>query len=83
MKLCRKSSRQQLDGGEAEPAFGAGDAGFVVLGEAAIATEPGEGSLDHPTAGEKLEALGLVRALEIWTVQVPISRNAVRSFWPA
>src|SRR6266568_3132692 len=31
---------------------------FVVFGETAVATEPGEGALDHPTLWQHVEALG-------------------------
>jgi Transposase DDE domain len=51
--------------------------GLEVLGEAAVAVEPGEGSLDHPAAGQQHKAFGevcypdgqlrtLQRRLKIW-----------------
>lgn len=46
--------------------IGEGEAGsiFVVLGEAATATEPSEGSLDNPAFGQNLEADRVVGPLD-------------------
>src|ERR1019366_10372840 len=51
-------SSEQLDGGDVEPARGAFDGCFEVLGKAAVAVEPSDGSLDHPPARQELEPLG-------------------------
>jgi hypothetical protein len=50
--------------GDEDPCNGACDSGFEVLCKPAAASEPSEGPLDDPTARKKLEALGLVRALD-------------------
>lgn len=47
-----------------EPCLGALDGFLPVLGEAAAPPEPGEGAFDHPTAGQHLEALRGVGALD-------------------
>ena len=43
--------------------FGCG-CGFVVLGEAAASSEPSQGSLDDPSAGEKLEPFDAGRSFD-------------------
>src|SRR5437667_11993921 len=59
-----EASRQQAQIGKKEPSCGAGDRGLEVLGEAAAATKPGEGALDHPSAGQELEAFDAWRPLD-------------------
>src|ERR1035441_3615314 len=46
-------SSEQLDGGDIEPARGAFDGCFEVLGKAAVAVEASDGSLDHPPARQE------------------------------
>src|ERR1700678_3741511 len=46
--LC-EAAEEHADAGDHDPRLGAGDAGLEVFGEAAVATEPGKGSLDHPS----------------------------------
>ncbi len=55
---------QELHAGEEEPCLGAGDGCFEVLGQAAVAVEPGQGTFDHPTARYDFEALRGVRPLD-------------------
>lgn len=59
-----ESAHEELDAGEEEPGFGAGDGGFGVLGEAAIAIEPSQGALDDPAARQHLEALYGIGSLD-------------------
>ena len=40
------------------------DQALEVLGEPAVAAEPGEGALDDPAAGQQVEAFGVARALD-------------------
>src|SRR5580765_4972195 len=50
--------------GEEQPSGGTGDGGLEVFGQASAATEPGEGALDHPSAGEQVKAFDAGRALD-------------------
>jgi hypothetical protein len=50
-----EASREKADAGDQEPGLGAGDGRFKVLGEAAVASEPGEGAFDDPAFGFGLE----------------------------
>ena len=50
--------------GDEDPGDGALDGGFEVLREAPASAEPGEGSFDHPSAGQQLESLGGVGAFD-------------------
>ena len=54
---CRSSepAREQLDRSKIEPGLTAGDGRLKVFGEAAVAVEPGKGSLDHPAAWQEVE----------------------------
>lgn len=51
----------QSNGGENEPAMGAGDGGLEVFGKAAVAPKPHEGTLDAPAAREQNKAFGLFK----------------------
>jgi hypothetical protein len=53
-----------LHGGQEEPSLGAGDGSLEVLGEAAIAVEPGEGPFDDPAARQEFEAGRVLRSLD-------------------
>ena len=58
--------------GEVDKGLSAFDGGFIVADQAAMPHEPAEGPLNHPTAGQNLEAPGGVRTLhdfnlERWT----------------
>ena len=59
-----KRSRHESDGGELQEGEYVTGLIFEILGETAAPIEPGEGTLDEPTAGENDEALGDVRALD-------------------
>ena len=50
------------DMGDEQPALGAGDGAFPVLGQSAASAEPGEGALNHPATGEHLEYRGRIGA---------------------
>ncbi len=66
-RLISKScdpSRKELDAGDHEPGRGAGDGRLEVLGETAVAAEPGESALHHPTPGQDLEARHAVASLD-------------------
>lgn len=54
----------ELDRGEEEPGSCAFDGSLEVLGQSAVAAEPGEGSFDHPAARKHLEALCGIGALD-------------------
>jgi len=55
---------RSLDAGDHEPGRGTGDGRLEVLGETAVAAEPGEGALHHPTPGQDLEARHAVASLD-------------------
>src|SRR5271165_6134374 len=59
-----QTPRHQLDAGDVEPSHRALDGGFNILCQAAIAVEPGNGALHHPTPRQENEALGRVGALD-------------------
>ena len=46
-----EAAREKADAGDEEPGLGAGDGSLEVLGEAAIASEPGERSFNDPAFG--------------------------------
>src|SRR5215210_1989413 len=50
-----EATGEKLDTGNHEPCLGAGDGGLEVLGEAAVASEPCESSLNHPAPRLGLE----------------------------
>lgn len=54
--LYAQPSGEEHDGGGVEEGDGGVDGSLEVLGEAAVAVEPGEGSLDDPASGQDLEA---------------------------
>ena len=58
------SPNEELHGGQEEPSLGAGDGGLEILGKAAVAVEPGEGTLDDPAAGQEFEADSVLRSLD-------------------
>src|ERR1043165_1302163 len=51
---CETAS-EELNAGDHDPGFGAGDGALEVLGEPPITAEPGEGAFDHPAARLRLE----------------------------
>jgi len=53
-----------LHGSDEEPCGGRCDGLFEVLGEAAVAVQPGEGSFDDPATRQDFEALGAVGSLD-------------------
>jgi len=58
------ASGECADVSDEHPSDGAGDRRFEILDEAATTSEPREGPLDNPTAGERLEAFGDVRTFD-------------------
>src|SRR3979490_2558014 len=50
-----ETSGEELDAGDQEPSFGAGDGRFIILGEAAATSEPSVGGFDDPTLALGLE----------------------------
>jgi len=68
ISMACDSAHEELDGGHdgghVEPCGGALDGSFEVFCEAAVAAEPGEGSLDDPAARQHLEAFCGVGALD-------------------
>src|SRR5712675_391488 len=48
-------AREEAYAGDHEPRLGAGDGGLEVLGQASVASEPGESAFDHPAFGFGLE----------------------------
>ena len=50
-----EAAGKQLDAGNHEPCFGTGNGCLEVLGEAPVASEPGEGALNHPASRLWLE----------------------------
>src|SRR5262249_39051739 len=50
-----EAAREQADACHHDPRLGAGDARLEVLGEATVASEPGEGAFDHPSSRLSLE----------------------------
>ena len=71
----REPVREQLDRGEIEPSLAAGYHGLEVLGEAAVAVEPGEGSFDHPSTRQDVEAGGAIAAFDDVDAPLPVSRE--------
>src|SRR3712207_9096818 len=55
---------EELDAGDHQPGQGALEGGLEVLGQAAIAVEPGYGPLDHPPARQHFEAFGGIDATD-------------------
>src|SRR3979411_2376122 len=55
-----ETAREPADVGDQEPSLGAGGGSLEVLGEAAVASEPGEGALDHPALWLWLECPDLL-----------------------
>src|SRR5207245_2235139 len=49
------TARKHADAGDRDPGLGAGDGRLEVFGEAAVASEPGEGSFDYPSFWLRLE----------------------------
>ena len=67
---------QELNAGEEEPCLGAGDGCFEVLGQAAVAVEPGQGTFDHPAARYHFEALRGIGPLD--DLQGPLTQPSQR-----
>src|SRR5712671_4282667 len=59
-----EAAGEQSKVGQQHPGCGAGDGRLEVLGETAATAEPGEGTLDHPSPGQELEAVDAGRALD-------------------
>jgi hypothetical protein len=56
---------------------------FEILGEPAGAVQPSESPLDHPSARQQDEALGLVRALDNFQLELADFLQRILQFWPA
>ena len=50
--------------GNKEPCDLCGGRAFVIFGQTAASSKPGEGSLDDPSAGEKLEPFDALRSFD-------------------
>ena len=55
---------EKLDGSNEKPCGGRGNSLLEVLGETAVAVQPGQGALDHPLARQEFEALGHAGSLD-------------------
>src|SRR5260370_40977299 len=55
-----ETAGKEGDVGDQDPGFGTGDGCLEVLGEPAVASEPGEGAFDHPTFRLRLESSDLL-----------------------
>src|SRR3954471_5334797 len=55
-----ETSGEESDAGDQEPSFGAGDGCLVVLGEAAVASEPSVSAFDDPAFALRLECSDLL-----------------------
>src|SRR4051794_20044641 len=55
MSSSCEAAGKELDTGNHQPCFGAGNGRLEVLGEAPVASKPGEGALHHPSAWLGLE----------------------------
>ena len=62
--FCCDRADEELDRSDEQPGCGGGDGLFKVLGKAAVAVQPSEGSLDNPAARENHEALCGIGALD-------------------
>src|ERR1700674_1414867 len=62
--FTRRPAAATSDAGDVEPSHRALDGCFNILSQAAIAVEPSNGALHHPTARQENEALGCVGALD-------------------
>jgi hypothetical protein len=63
-----------------DPGEGALDGSFEILGEAAAATEPSKGSLDHPSTRDEHETVCRVRALDDFNSPVAFSGKGLLEF---
>ena len=70
-----KASDGELDGGQGYEGGERFGEVLVVLGQTAVAAEPGEGSLDHPSTGQHDEACHVIRTLDDFE---PESRQSVQ-----
>jgi hypothetical protein len=58
MSWASETAGEELDTGNHKPGESAFDGGLKILGKTAVSVEPGDGSLDHPTALDEVEARG-------------------------
>lgn len=65
--------------GDQEPGLGAGDGSLEVLGETAVASEPGKGAFDNPAFGLGLECADLLGAVTKSSTSAPIESEHVRN----
>ncbi len=65
------------------PGHGAFDGGFEILGEPPASSEPGEGSFNHPSAGQQREALGGVGTLDDLEGPLTAGGHGVLQLFPA
>ena len=74
------SACQELDGCAKEPCGCGGDGCLEVLCEAAVAVQPGEGSLDDPSAGQRDEAFRNVELFDEFDCPVAGRGEGVAQF---
>src|SRR4051812_36792465 len=74
---CQPAHEQLDDGDDGHGGRGV-DQALEVLGEAAVAAEPGEGALDHPAPWQQVEAGGVARPPDDLELQ-SLARGGVQS----
>src|SRR5271170_5655275 len=67
-----ETAREQLDRCKVEPRLAAAHRGFEILGQPAVAIEPGEGSLNHPAPRQDRKAGGSIGALDDLDLPLPV-----------
>ena len=76
-RVCEPAG-EQAGGGEIEHGGAAGDQGFDVSGQAAVAGEPGEAALDHPASQQEDEAGSMIGALDDGQLEPRLVRGRSR-----
>ena len=64
---------EQLDGGKVNPGLAADGLCLEVFGQAAVAVEPGESSLDRPASWQELKSRGSIGPLDDLDLPLPVS----------
>src|SRR4051812_39221812 len=75
-----ESAGEEPDAGDHDPGLGAVDGCFEVLSEAAVASEPGEGALDHPASRLGLESADALGAGDDLDGPLAAFRDCVEEF---
>ena len=84
LRLCAigcspsEPAREQLDGGKVNPGLAAGGLCLEIFGQAAVAVEPGESSLDHPASWQELKSRGSIGPLDDHDLPLPVSGQSRR-----